>query len=126
MKLTPEQLALLYLQIEPKIADQFIEHYRALEAELDNWKDISGQAHDACVEAEAERDVARGEAYRKAAALYEEWATSCWDSFRDQAMAVRQRGEAILALDPSAVKAAEPIASCPNCGHKAHSRSELP
>jgi hypothetical protein len=64
LRLTPEQLALLYLQIEPKIADQFVEHYRALEAELDNWKDISGQAHDACVEAEAERDAARGEALR--------------------------------------------------------------
>jgi hypothetical protein len=69
MKLTSEQLALLYLQIEPKIADQFIEHYRALEAELDNWKDISGQAHDACIEAEAERDIARGQALREAAEL---------------------------------------------------------
>jgi hypothetical protein len=67
MRLTPEQLALLYLHIEPKIADQFIEHHRALEAELDNWKDISGQAHDACIE--AERDIARGQALREAAEL---------------------------------------------------------
>jgi hypothetical protein len=52
MRLTPEQLVLLYLQIGPEIADQFIEHHRALEAE---------------------RDVARGEALLSAGDWFLNW-----------------------------------------------------
>jgi hypothetical protein len=38
----------------------------ALTTERNNWKDIAGQAHDACEELKTERDAARGEALRDA------------------------------------------------------------
>jgi len=106
MKLTSEQLALLYLQIEPKIADQFIEHYRALEAELDNWKDISGQAHDACIEAEAERDVARGQALREAASKCQEVHDER-DNGKEYLYPEMQCMARIKALSPDAIRQAE-------------------
>lgn len=45
-----------------------------------------------------ERDIAHAAAINAAAQICEDWSASCWDIFRDQAMAVAQRAVNIRAL----------------------------